>query len=51
MLGYKYGVTIKNFAPKITVGKAGSGLHVHMMLEKDGKNQMVSEGSLSDAAR
>jgi len=50
MLGYKYGVTI-SFAPKITVGKAGSGLHVHMMLEKDGKNQMVSEGSLSDPAK
>lgn len=50
MLGYKYGVTI-SFAPKITVGKAGSGLHVHMMLEKDGKNQMVSESKLSDTAK
>ncbi|WP_320054586.1 glutamine synthetase family protein [uncultured Acetobacteroides sp.] len=50
MLGYKYGVTI-SFAPKITVGKAGSGLHVHMMLDKDAKNQMVSEGSLSDTAK
>lgn len=50
MLGYKYGVTI-SFAPKITVGKAGSGLHVHMMLEKDGKNQMVRDGQLSDTAR
>jgi glutamine synthetase len=50
MLGYKYGVTI-SFAPKITVGKAGSGLHVHMMLEKDGKNQMVEGVQLSSTAR
>ncbi len=40
-----------SFAPKITVGKAGSGLHIHMMLEKDGKNMMVENGKLSDAAR
>ncbi|SDC09220.1 glutamine synthetase family protein [Williamwhitmania taraxaci] len=50
MLGYRYGVNI-SFAPKITVGKAGSGLHVHMMLVKDGKNMMVSEGKLSDTAK
>lgn len=50
MLGYKYGVNI-SFAPKITVGKAGSGLHVHMMLEKDGKNQMVENAKLSDTAK
>lgn len=50
MLGYKYGATI-SFAPKITVGKAGSGLHVHMMLEKDGKNQMVTDDKLSDTAK
>jgi len=40
MLGYEYGVEI-SFAPKITVGKAGSGMHIHMMLEKDGENVMV----------
>lgn len=50
MLGYKYGVNI-SFAPKITVGKAGSGLHVHMMLEKDGKNQIVTDGKLNDTAK
>ncbi|HUX54093.1 MAG TPA: glutamine synthetase family protein [Williamwhitmania sp.] len=50
MLGYRYGVNI-SFAPKITVGKAGSGLHIHMMLEKDGKNMMVANGKLSDTAR
>jgi glutamine synthetase len=50
MLGAKYGVTI-SFAPKITVGKAGSGLHIHCRLMKDGKNMMVDNGVLSDTAR
>lgn len=45
---YGYNVT---FAPKITVGKAGSGLHIHMRLMKDGKNQMLSNGVLSEVAR
>ncbi len=40
-----------SFAPKITVGKAGSGLHIHMMLEKDGENMMVENDKLSDTAR
>ena len=39
-----------SFAPKITVGKAGSGLHIHMMLEKDGENMMVENGELSNDA-
>ncbi|WP_062399805.1 glutamine synthetase family protein [Methanogenium cariaci] len=46
MLGFRYGVDI-SFAPKITVGKAGSGLHFHMLAEKDGKNLMVENGVLS----
>ena len=50
MLGQKYGVVI-SFAPKITVGKAGSGMHIHMMLEKDGENKMIKQGALSDSAR
>ncbi len=50
MLGQKYGVTI-SFAPKITVGKAGSGLHVHMLLEKDGENQMADRVGLTDIAK
>lgn len=50
MLGYRYGVDV-SFAPKITVGKAGSGLHFHMMVEKDGKNMMVENGKLSDTAK
>ncbi|WP_308242552.1 glutamine synthetase family protein [uncultured Prevotella sp.] len=39
------------FSPKIIAGKAGSGLHVHMRIMKDGKNQMIHEGALSEAAR
>ena len=50
MLGYKYGVNI-SFAPKITVGKAGSGLHVHMRLMKDDKTATVKNGVLSDEAK
>ncbi|MFO7621044.1 MAG: glutamine synthetase family protein [Bacteroidales bacterium] len=50
MLGDEYGVEV-SFAPKITVGKAGSGMHVHMMLEKDGVNMMVENGTLSDTAK
>ena len=49
-LAYRYGVTI-SFAPKITVGKAGSGLHIHTRLMKDGKNMMVKDGDLSDVAK
>ena len=49
-LGYQLGYNI-TFAPKITTGKAGSGLHIHMRMLKDGKNQMLSNGVLSEAAR
>lgn len=45
-----YGVNL-SFAPKITVGKAGSGLHIHMMLEKNGKNMMIKGDKLSDDAK
>ncbi len=50
MLGYRYGVDI-SYAPKITVGKAGSGMHFHMMLEKDGVNLTAENGKLSDLAK
>ncbi|MFK1932316.1 glutamine synthetase family protein [Bacteroides fragilis] len=49
-LAYQYGYDI-TFAPKITVGKAGSGLHIHMRMMKDGQNQMLKDGALSDTAR
>jgi glutamine synthetase len=50
ILGSEYGVEV-SFAPKITVGKAGSGMHIHMMLEKDGINVMVEDGKLSNVAK
>lgn len=49
-LGYKLGYDV-TFAPKITAGKAGSGLHIHMRIMKDGKNQMLDQGQLSATAR
>ena len=49
-LAYQEGLDV-TFAPKITTGKAGSGLHIHMRLMKDGENQMLKDGALSDAAR
>ena len=49
-LGFKYGYNV-TFAPKITAGKAGSGLHVHMRIMKNGKNQMLANGILSETAR
>ena len=42
-LAYQYGFDL-TFAPKITAGKAGSGLHIHMRIMKDGKNQMLTDG-------
>ena len=49
-LAYRYGFDI-TFAPKITAGKAGSGLHIHMRITKDGANQMLDGGVLSATAR
>jgi glutamine synthetase len=49
-LAYKYNVSV-TFAPKITTGKAGSGLHIHTRLMKDGKNMMVENGCLSPVAK
>ena len=49
-LAYKLGYDI-TFAPKITTGKAGSGLHIHMRIVKDGQNQMLDGGVLSATAR
>jgi glutamine synthetase len=50
MLGSKYGVLI-SFAPKITVGKAGSGLHIHFQVDKDDVNMMANEFGLTDIAK
>lgn len=49
-LAYEYGVTL-TFAPKITVGKAGSGMHVHCKFTKDGKSMMIRNGELTDECK
>ena len=49
-LAYQKGLDI-TFAPKITTGKAGSGMHIHMRLMKDGVNQMLCNGEISDTAK
>jgi glutamine synthetase len=49
-VAYKYNLEV-SFAPKIIVGHAGSGFHVHTRLVKDGENMMVEGGRLSDTAK
>ena len=50
-LGHREGYDI-TFAPKITVGKAGSGMHIHMRMMKDGRNMMLTpDRQLSEEAR
>lgn len=49
-LAYRMGVNV-TFAPKITTGKAGSGMHIHMRLMKDGQNVTLADGKLSEASR
>lgn len=50
-LAHRSGLDV-TFAPKITTGKAGSGLHVHMrFVDADGRNVMLgSDGRLSNDA-
>ena len=49
-LAYKRGLDV-SFAPKITTGKAGSGMHIHMRLMKDGRNATLGkDGKLSTEA-
>ena len=50
MIGDKYNVPI-SFAPKVVVGHAGSGLHIHTKLTRDGQNMMVEGDALSDIAK
>lgn len=50
-IAYQNGYTA-SFVPKIEVGHAGSGMHFHMALMKDGKNIMLNEkNELSEDAR
>lgn len=48
-LAHQYGVDL-TFAPKITTGKAGSGMHVHTRVVKDGRNMYAENGVLTDTA-
>ena len=50
-LAYEYGFDV-TFSPKITAGKAGSGLHIHTcIVDAKGKNQMVTKGKLNSIAK
>jgi glutamine synthetase len=49
-LALEYGLDV-TFAPKITVGKAGSGMHIHTRIVKNGENCMVDKNGLSDVAK
>lgn len=50
-LAFQEGLDV-TFAPKITAGKAGSGLHIHMRMVRDGRNCMLNpDATLSDDAR
>lgn len=49
-LAYEYGVQL-TFAPKITGGKAGSGMHIHCRFLRNGKSVMTSGGEITDICR
>ncbi len=49
-LAWDYGVTL-TFAPKITEGKAGSGMHVHCKFTRDGRSVMVEGGDITNVVR
>lgn len=49
-LAYQYGLEV-TFAAKITEGKAGSGLHFHTRILRNGESVMIENGRLSDIAR
>ena len=49
-LAHQYGLSV-TFAPKITDGKAGSGLHFHTRMLRNGTSVMIKEGVLSPEAR
>ncbi|MEZ4907861.1 MAG: glutamine synthetase family protein [Saprospiraceae bacterium] len=50
MLANKHNLRV-TFAPKLLQGKAGNGLHIHMLLEKDGKNIVIDGEEISDEAK
>ncbi len=48
-LAYQYGIDL-TFSPKITAGKAGSGMHVHTKIVRDGRNMYIKDGKLTETA-
>ena len=49
-VAYKHDMEV-SFAPKIIVGHAGSGLHIHSQLTKDGKNMLANNKGLTPEAK
>lgn len=49
-VAYTYGLEV-SYAPKIIVGHAGSGMHFHTRMMKDGKNQYTDANGLTDVAK
>ena len=49
-MAYRYNLDV-TFAPKITTAKAGSGMHIHTRITKEGVNQYVKDGALSENAK
>ncbi|UCC60028.1 MAG: glutamine synthetase [Dehalococcoidia bacterium] len=49
-VAYRHGVTV-SFAPKIQVGHAGNGLHIHTEVLREGRNMLVEADQLTDTAR
>ncbi len=50
MVGCREGVAV-TFAPKISAGHAGNGMHVHTRLMRNGTNVITADGELTDIAR
>lgn len=50
MVAFRRGVTV-SFAPKVMVGHAGNGLHIHTMLVADGRNAFSDGSGITDVAR
>lgn len=49
-VAYKHGLEV-SFSPKIMVGQAGSGMHFHTRLMKDGVNQFSQGQGLTEEAK
>ena len=48
-VAHSYGIHV-SFSPKIAVGQAGSGMHFHTRLVKDGVNQFSTGSGLTETA-